>query len=56
LLKHHSQAIGKLGAVAALKLGTRDALWRVLKVQIKRSPLDPRAEPALKPRARSTPT
>jgi hypothetical protein len=49
-LKHHSQAIGKLRAVAALKLGTRDALWRVLGVQIKRSPLDPRAEPALKPR------
>lgn len=50
LFKHESQAIGELRAVAALKLRAWDPLRRVLGVQIKRSPFDPCAEPALKPR------
>ena len=50
LREHRIAPVGEPAAIAALELGARDSLGRVLRVQVEGSPLDPRAEPALQPR------
>jgi hypothetical protein len=50
LVEHRTQVLTEARAVTALEHGARDALRRVLGMQVERPPLDPRAEPALEPR------
>src|SRR3954469_12232050 len=49
-LEHCEQPLVVVGAVALLEDGARDALRRILRVQVEWAPFDPRAEPALEPR------
>jgi hypothetical protein len=50
LLEHLISPLREPAAVAALELGTRNSLGRVLRVQVEGPPFDPRAELALQPR------
>jgi pimeloyl-ACP methyl ester carboxylesterase/class 3 adenylate cyclase len=50
LFEHRPPAIGQSRAEPALELSPRDALGRVLGMQVEGSPLDLRAEPTLEPR------
>jgi hypothetical protein len=48
--EHRAQSIGHRRSVALEQHAARYPLRRILRVQVERAPLDPRAVPALKPR------